>query len=199
MSTKQPHPEKLILASASPRRRELLTRMGVQFEVMPTGVDEIEDFDEGADVMVLKNAQLKAQFLEDRHPAALILGSDTTVSYAGEALGKPTSDAAAMSMLEMLSGKKHVVYTAVALRWKGLDFSYDFVDSSEVQFKKLDKARIKAYHAVVNPFDKAGAYGIQEGREMIIESVTGSVETVMGLPIQRLKRVFGELGYNFSY
>lgn len=199
MSSKKPHPQRLVLASASPRRRELLGRMGLSFEVFPTEVVETDSLVAGPDGMVACNAARKADFLQEKLPHALILGSDTTVAYNGIALGKPKNLHEASLMLETLSGKKHFVYTAVSLRWWAENFTYDFVEMSEVSFNHLDKQSIERYHTLVNPLDKSGAYGIQEGRELIINSVKGSVENVMGLPIQKLYEVFKEQGYDFSF
>lgn len=199
MSSKKPHPQKLILASASPRRRELLERMGLSFDVFPTDVAETESIEAGPDGMVVFNAALKADFLQERFPDSLMLGSDTTVAHEGIALGKPKNRDEASLMLKRLSGKTHTVYTAVSLRWWAESFILDFVERSEVTFKELDEKIIERYHDMVNPLDKAGAYGIQEGRELIIDTVAGSVENVMGLPIQKLSKVFKEQEFNFLF
>jgi septum formation protein len=199
MSSKKPHPQKLILASASPRRRELLERMGLSFDVFPTDVAETESIEAGPDGMVVFNAALKADFLQERFPDSLMLGSDTTVAHEGIALGKPKNRDEASLMLKRLSGKTHTVYTAVSLRWWAESFILDFVERSEVTFKELDEMIIERYHDIVNPLDKAGAYGIQEGRELIIDTVAGSVENVMGLPIQKLSKVFKEQEFNFLF
>jgi septum formation protein len=199
MSSKKPHPQKLILASASPRRRELLERMGLSFDVFPTDVAETESIEAGPDGMVVFNAALKADFLQERFPDSLMLGSDTTVAHEGIALGKPKNRDEASLMLKRLSGKTHTVYTAVSLRWWAESFILDFVERSEVTFKELDEKIIERYHDIVNPLDKAGAYGIQEGRELIIDTVAGSVENVMGLPIQKLSKVFKEQEFNFLF
>jgi septum formation protein len=199
MSSKKPHPQKLILASASPRRRELLEHMGLSFDVFPTDVAETESIEAGPDGMVVFNAALKADFLQERFPDSLMLGSDTTVAHEGIALGKPKNRDEASLMLKRLSGKTHTVYTAVSLRWWAESFILDFVERSEVTFKELDEMIIERYHDIVNPLDKAGAYGIQEGRELIIDTVAGSVENVMGLPIQKLSKVFKEQEFNFLF
>jgi septum formation protein len=128
-----------------------------------------------------------------------MLGSDTTVAHEGIALGKPKNRDEASLMLKRLSGKTHTVYTAVSLRWWAESFILDFVERSEVTFKELDEMIIERYHDIVNPLDKAGAYGIQEGRELIIDTVAGSVENVMGLPIQKLSKVFKEQEFNFLF
>jgi septum formation protein len=191
------HPTQLLLASASPRRAELLARMGVRFGIRPTHVEEDDSGRQGPELMVRANAQLKAATLSALEPNALVLGSDTTVAIDGTVLSKPADMAEARQMLRRLSGRVHTVYTAVALYWKSGQLSDCFVERSEVRFQALDDARIDQYFALVHPLDKAGAYGIQEGRELIIDSVKGSVENVMGLPIQALAVALTELGFDF--
>lgn len=191
-------PKRLLLASASPRRAELLQRMGLQFEIRPTHVEEDDSGSAGPEQMVLENAKLKAATLATSEPDALVLGSDTTVAFDDHVLSKPVNMDDARSMLRMLSGRAHTVYTAVALYWTAGELAHVFVERSDVRFQRLDDARIDAYFERVNPLDKAGAYGIQAGRELIIESVEGSVENVMGLPIQALAITLEELGFDFK-
>ncbi|MGB0743302.1 MAG: Maf family protein [Opitutales bacterium] len=198
MSIQATHPEKLILASASPRRRELLTRLGLRFEVIPTDVPEDNDPRNGPAEMVAANAGLKATALSAQFADALVLGSDTTVALDGEVLNKPTDMDEAYAMLRRLSGRCHTVYTAVALIWSAGNFQQVLVESSKVRFKALGDKVIQEYFRLVNPLDKAGAYGIQQGREMIIESVVGSVENVMGLPVQALEGLLVEHGFDFK-
>ena len=192
------HPKSLILASASPRRRELLDRMGLRFEVCPADVEEDNDPTHGPAEMVAANATLKAAALASKCPHALVLGSDTTVALDNEVLNKPLDLQEARSMLLRLSGRSHRVYTAVALYWKGGRLEEVFVESSEVNFKAFDDDVIERYFQQVNPLDKAGAYGIQQARELIIKKVAGSVENVMGLPIQALERRLAEHRFDFS-
>lgn len=197
MANNNPHPEQLVLASASPRRSELLQRMGLSFTLCPAEVEEVPTAAEGPRRMVLHNAALKSEALAGRFADSLVLGSDTTVALDGAVLNKPVDLAEARAMLKRLAGREHTVYTAVSLRWESGKFSDDFVESSQVRFKALDDATISAYFERVNPLDKAGAYGIQEGRELIIEAVDGSVENVMGLPIQALASRLLEHGFDF--
>ncbi len=192
-------PKRFILASASPRRAELLQRMGLQFEIRPTHVEEDDSGSEGPERMVLENAKLKAATLAESEPDALVLGSDTTVAFDDHVLSKPVDMEDARRMLQMLAGRTHTVYTAVALYWTAGKLAHIFVERSDVRFQQLDDGRIDEYFELVNPLDKAGAYGIQEGRELIIESVKGSVENVMGLPIQALAVTLEELGFDFRH
>ena len=190
-------PKQFYLASASPRRAELMRRMGLRFEIRPTHVEEDDSGSAGPEEMVMQNAKLKASTLSDLEPDALVLGSDTTVALGEQVLSKPTDMEDARCMLQMLSGRTHAVYTAVALYWKLGSLAHVFFECSQVRFLELDDARINQYFQLVDPLDKAGAYGIQVGRELIIESVEGSVENVMGLPIQRLALTMEELGFDF--
>ena len=171
--------------------------MGLRFEIRPTHVEEDDSGSAGPSEMVIKNAKLKASTLSDLEPDALVLGSDTTVALGEQVLSKPTDMEDARCMLRMLSGRTHTVYTAVALYWKLGSLGHVFFECSLVRFQKLDDARINQYFQLVDPLDKAGAYGIQVGRELIVESVEGSVENVMGLPIQRLALTMEELGFDF--
>jgi septum formation protein len=198
MKTADPHPQRLVLASASPRRSELLQRIGLRFEVCPADVEELNTANEGPQHMVLYNAAIKAEALAARFADGLVLGSDTTVALDGGVLNKPVDMDEARAMLQRLSGREHTVYTAVALRWLDGNFAANFVEASRVRFKRLDDVQIRAYFDCVNPLDKAGAYGIQAGREMIIEAVEGSVENVMGLPIQALQGRLAQYGFNFQ-
>jgi septum formation protein len=191
----QPH--QFYLASASPRRAELLRRMGLRFEIRPMHVEEDDSGKAGPEKMVLENAKLKARTLSELEPNALVLGSDTTVALGEQVFSKPTDMEDARSMLHMLSGRVHTVYTAVALYWNFASLAHVFVERSQVRFLLLNDARIDQYFQRVNPLDKAGAYGIQAGRELIVESVEGSVENVMGLPIQALALTMQELGFDF--
>ena len=190
-------PKQFYLASASPRRAELMRRMGLRFKIRPTHVEEDDSGSAGPEEMVMENAKLKASTLSDLEPDALVLGSDTTVALGEQVLSKPTDMEDARCMLQMLSGRTHTVYTAVALYWKLGSLAHVFFECSLVRFQKLDDARINQYFQLVDPLDKAGAYGIQVGRELIVESVEGSVENVMGLPIQRLALTMEELGFDF--
>ncbi|HTB63731.1 MAG TPA: nucleoside triphosphate pyrophosphatase [Opitutales bacterium] len=178
--------QNLLLASASPRRKELLARLGVEFEVMVAPVVEHEEATAEPRWMVLHNAALKAAWVCARRPGAWVLAADTIVALDNLVLNKPRDLAEARAMLQKLSGRTHTVYTGVCL-WRrpgGPEISH--CETSEVTFRVLDDATITRYFALVNPLDKAGAYGIQEGRELILESYTGSLANIMGLPIEWL-------------
>ncbi len=187
----------LILASASPRRKELLARLGVAFEVLVAPITEHEDPTSDPRAMVLHNAALKAAWVCAQRPGALVLSADTTVAVDDHVLNKPADLAEARTMLKRLSGRTHTVYTGVCL-WRrvgtpfqggrGLsvpktmsgrlgeaslpislpadrgNLEISHCETSQVTFRALDDATITRYFTLVNPLDKAGAYGIQEGR-----------------------------------
>ncbi|MBC2607758.1 Maf family protein [Pelagicoccus albus] len=178
---------KFILASQSPRRKELLERIGASFDILPADVEEFEEGHGDPEGMVRQNALLKATWIADRHPDRYVLGSDTTVHLDGRVLVKPVDLADAKQMLLKLGGRTHVVYTGFALVCR--DRKIEVVDGarSEVTFKPLDDGIIDEYLKIVNPLDKAGGYGIQEGTDLIIESFKGSHSNIMGLPLDETK------------
>jgi len=178
---------KFILASQSPRRKELLERIGACFDILPADVEEFEEGHGDPEGMVRHNALLKAAWIADKHPDRYVLGSDTTVHIDGRVLAKPTDLTDARRMIKTLGGRSHVVYTGFALVCR--DAGVQVVDGarSEVRFKPLDDAIVDAYFQIVNPLDKAGAYGIQEGSELIIDSFKGSHSNIMGLPLDETK------------
>lgn len=188
------HAPSLILASASPRRRELLAQLGLPFDVIVADVIEHEHEDTHPRTMVAHNAALKAEWVSARHPDALVLGADTTVFLDDKALNKPRDLADARSMLRRLAGRTHTVFTGVAVRRAQDGLRLDDRATSEVTFRAFDDATIDAYFQIVNPLDKAGAYGIQEGRELIIAGWTGSFSNIMGLPMEVTKQILTRAG-----
>jgi septum formation protein len=192
MQTNKGTPQ-LILASASPRRAELLRKMGLAHSVVPAQVRELEAPDADPVVAVEHNARIKAEWVANRSPqGALVLGSDTVVCLDQKTLNKPVDLCEARAMLHRLSGRTHTVYTGVAL--VGTQLNEVAHVQAQVTFKQLTSDVIEQYFALVNPLDKAGAYGIQQGRDLIIESVEGSVDCVMGLPTEYLEARLKGLG-----
>jgi septum formation protein len=185
---------RLILASASPRRKQLLSELGLRFDVVVAAVTEHEDPSTDPRTMVTHNAALKADWVAERHPDAYILGADTTVFIDNTVLNKPADLAEARAMLKRLAGRTHVVFTGVAVRHVQRGLKIDEGITSEVTFKAFDDAVIDAYFAVVNPLDKAGAYGIQEGRDLIIAGWRGSFSNIMGLPMEATKQILTRCG-----
>jgi septum formation protein len=184
-----PHSALLILASASPRRRELLGQLGLPFEVHVADVTEHEDPDTDPKVMVAHNAALKADWVSLRHPDAIVLGADTTVFLDGKAINKPRDLNEARAMLRLLSGRQHTVFTGVALRRVSTGLKRDEGVASQVAFKAFGDAVIEDYMKRVNTLDKAGAYSIQEHTDMIVAGFKGSFTNIMGLPMELTKQI----------
>lgn len=175
----------LILASASPRRRDLLVRQGLTFEIIPADVQEVcpPHFSPGE--VVLCNARAKAASIARKHPAALVLGVDTVVEHEGKVLGKPASLKEAEAMLRSLNGKTHAVYSGVWLCQHATGRARGFIEVTRVHFHKRSPAERKAYLARIGPLDKAGAYAAQDDRGEMIRDVEGSFSNVIGLPMER--------------
>ena len=180
----------IVLASSSPRRRELLERAGVVFEVMHSPAEEIHDASMKPDLLCELNAALKAEAVAQLRPDATVIGSDTLVFIDDLPLGKPADLEEARGMLRRLSGRAHQVCTGVCVIYPGGDRKV-FHDLTEVTFLTLDDAAIDSYFLRVNPLDKAGAYGIQESGELIISGISGSFENVMGLPVDKVIEALG--------
>jgi septum formation protein len=191
------NPLRVILASQSPRRRELLALIGVTHEVRPADIDEAYFPGEVPTAHAERLARGKCAVIAEREPEALVIGSDTIVVVDSDVLGKPTNDADAARMLRRLSGRSHVVVTAVAVAWRGQIRSA--VEEVNVTFHSLSDGDIAAYIATREPMDKAGAYGIQGYGATIVERVDGDYFAVMGLPLQLLVRVLRELGIRYGF
>ena len=176
---------KLILASGSPRRRELLTRAQVDFEVVQSGLEEIRDPHESARVYALRMARDKALAVSKQHRDRPVLAADTVVESGGEILEKPIDVRDATRMLATLSGRTHTVVTAFALASNGTVVAGDAI-VSQVTFRTLTPDEISGYIATGEPFDKAGAYGIQGIGGSFISHVEGSRDNVMGLPTEEV-------------
>lgn len=185
---------RLILASASPRRHELLGRLGLSFDVIPAQVTEYEDPDADPREMVTHNASIKADWVSERYPDALVLGADTTVYIDGTVLNKPADIAEAKRMIRKLSGKSHTVYTGIAIRRKSDGLALNEGVASEVIFKSLSDTEIDHYLLKVNTLDKAGAYSIQDHTDMIIAGYKGSFTNIMGLPVDETKQILTRCG-----
>ena len=185
----------VILASASPRRRELLTLIGLPHEVRPADIDETYLAGEAPRDHALRLAREKAARISDKD--AVVIGSDTIVVVDGDVLGKPADEAEASRMLRRLSGRSHTVITAVAVAWRGR-VAAD-AESVEVTFHPLSDEQIRGYIATREPMDKAGAYGIQGFGATIVARVDGDYFAVMGLPLQRMVLLMRELGLDYRF
>ncbi len=182
MDSRLPSEPRVILASGSPRRRELLEKAGVAIEVIPSPAGEIHDAAMAPGALCKTNARLKAAAVAANHPGAWVIGADTLVFLDGSPLGKPADRAAATAMLARLSGRTHEVRTGVCvIDPAGREDA--FHETTRVTFRVLDAEAIHAYHGLVDPLDKAGAYGIQEHGDRLVGRIDGPFDNVMGLPV----------------
>ncbi len=184
-----------VLASESPRRRQLLTEIIPDFLVQSADVTEIlpDSGLSGAD-LASRNAAMKSDAVARIYPEAWVLGADTVVCMDGKVYGKPRDHKEAISFLQSFSGRTHEVITAVSLRQFFSRKSVDFIALSTVQFRVLTTEIIEKYLSLVPVLDKAGAYGIQEYGEMLVESYTGELENIIGLPTAALAAKIAEMG-----
>lgn len=179
------HPP-IILASASPRRVELLRQIIPEFGVATSYAHEVHDASLGARRLGETNAQRKAFLVAERYPDYLVLGADTVVWLDGEPLGKPVDLAEARAMLEKLSGRVHEVVTGVCLIHQNAARTRIFSEGTRVKFRELGPETITRYLDKVHTLDKAGGYALQEHGELIIECTEGSWSNVVGLPVEAL-------------
>jgi septum formation protein len=176
----------LVLASRSPRRRELLVAAGAKdVTIAASDVEESSDASQGLAALVLNNARAKATDIAAQFPNSIVLGADSLVWLDGAAIGKPSDIDEARHMLDRLSGRVHEVCTGVHLVRLDPHLQVEFHETTHVRFRPLDAAAIDAYLQRVDVLDKAGAYALQEHGDLIIESVEGSRSNVVGLPVER--------------
>jgi septum formation protein len=175
---------KLILASASPRRSQLLREAGFSPVVVTADVEEAHDPSLSCEALTIANALLKARAVAAREPSAIIVGGDTLVYVDGDPLAKPATMEEGRLMLRRLSGRSHQVCTGVAIVTGQTEESFAVI--THVNFKPLSDSEIEHYHSVAQVLDKAGGYGIQEHGDLIIHSIEGSYSNVMGLPMETL-------------
>ncbi|NNE34044.1 MAG: septum formation inhibitor Maf [Rhodothermales bacterium] len=188
----------LILASESPRRRDLLRQIGLTFTIVPSNVDESSVDCEKPQELVQTLAQMKASDVAKRNPDALVLGADTTVVLGGEVVGKPNSEETARKVLGRHSGSEHTVHTGFSLVHEASSRTTTGFATTRVTFGELTTAEIDAYVRSGSPMDKAGAYGYQdEMGPLFVQSIAGDYYNVIGLPIRSiylaLRRDFADL------
>lgn len=187
----------MILASQSPRRRELLALVGIPHEVRPADIDETYLPGEPPRDHAERLAREKTAAIAAAEPEALVIGSDTIVVVDGDVLGKPAEAEEAGRMIARLAGRTHTVMTGVAVAWRGQTRSA--VEEVDVTFHPLSAREIAEYVATREPMDKAGAYGIQGYGATIVARVDGDYFAVMGLPLQRLVRLLGDVGIRYPF
>ena len=185
---------KFILASASPRRRELLAAVGLDFEVIPSAVPEVHQAGESPEEYVARLSRDKAAAVAAKHPDRWVIAADTTVLLGEELLEKPVDPDDAKRMLATIAGKTHVVYTGVTLQNAAAGHHETRVAESEVRMLPLSPREIDWYVATGEPLDKAGAYAVQGIGAMFIDSVHGSYTNVVGLPLALLYQMLRKAG-----
>lgn len=195
--------KKLILASQSPRRKELLEKAGFQFQVIPVKISETLDKNLNLDAQLMDLAKRKALALVEEGKRLkgqdfLLLSADTVVILGSRVIGKPENSKEAEQILAELSGQTHQVKTAVCLYDLDQDLCVTAIDTSRVSFHELSLSAIRQYVATGEPMDKAGAYGIQGEGSKFIREVIGSFDNVMGLPIDLVERLIRENGWIIS-
>lgn len=189
---------KLILASTSPRRQEILSQLGFDFVVEESGFVELKKENCLPKKLVYDNSYGKAMFVANKHGfEKIILSADTIVSCNGQVLGKPQTAKEAISMLSLLSGNTHSVFTGVCLV-NGKDVWLE-VEETLVTFRKISLDEIRAYIKTKEYFDKAGAYGIQAKGAAFVEKIAGCYYNVVGLPVACLLRLLKSAGIKFEY
>jgi septum formation protein len=185
---------KLILASRSPRRSELLRSLGLEFTVSPSHVDEITDPEQSPEQNAAKIARDKARWVARQNPGSYVLGADTMVVLDQEIIGQPTDGEDAYHILSKLMGKQHRVITGVVLITPETQ-EYETAVVSTVSIKTVSENEIRSYIATGEPLDKAGAYAIQGKGSFLVESWEGSYSNIVGLPLETLTDLFQQAGF----
>ena len=185
----------LILASASPRRQELLETLSVPFRVLPAHVDERPHAAERPEAYVARLARTKAEHVARQFPSSWVLGADTVVVLDQRILGKPADTAAAHAMLSSLSGREHTVLTGVAVVRLDMGIAQGDVVNTRVRFHDLQATDIEAYISTGEPFDKAGAYAVQGRGGQFVAALQGCYNNVVGLPLVRTMALLRAAGY----
>ncbi|MBR4800776.1 MAG: septum formation protein Maf [Clostridia bacterium] len=183
---------KFILASSSPRRKDILGAMGIEFDVVPADVDEALVVESNPKKLVKRLSLLKANAVKAND--AVVIAADTIVVKGGKVYGKPLTDERAVQMIQELSGCWHTVYTGVTVEYLGKVKT--FVEKSKVKFNRLSDSQIREYVDAYRPLDKAGAYGIQD--ETVVETYKGSYTNIVGLPKEKLSKILEKLGVYYG-
>ena len=183
----------LVLASSSPRRKYLLNRIGMNFIVVPSNVDENFNLSLPPNAFTEHWAREKAKHIAKRYPDNIVLGADTVVILENKILGKPKDTEESYNMLSSLSGKTHEVITGLSIIYKKENIDITFNQKTYVSIKTLSNDKIYDYMNTYNPFDKAGSYGIQDGFSVYINKIEGCFFNVMGLPLSTFKEYYDSI------
>jgi septum formation protein len=185
---------RFILASGSPRRRDLLSEAGYEFETISPPINEVAHAWLTIRELTIWNAARKATRVSATEPDAVVLAADTLVALDGEVLGKPADLKDATRIVRRLAGRAHEVWTAVCIHHASLRRSHNFYEMSRVHFRRLGESAIRNYLAKIDPLDKAGAYAAQGHGQEIIKRIDGSYTNVVGLPMEKTKRALRSFG-----
>lgn len=191
--------KKIILASSSPRRKELLSKLGIEFDVIESNIDEKSDVENSPYEWVKAISEKKAEAVSKKvNYPSVIIAADTIVTDLGKILGKPSDKADAVNMLKKLQGRKHTVYTGITIIFKDekTEEEVSYVDATDVYMNRLSDEEIEAYASTDEPYDKAGAYAIQGKGALFIDTIYGDYYTVVGLPLSIVYRSLKEHGVN---
>ncbi|WAM32877.1 Maf family protein [Caldicellulosiruptor morganii] len=192
--------KRIILASSSPRRIELLKQFGIKFEVLPSNIDEVISNDlppeENVTILAKKKGEEVLNRLGEDAKDSLIISADTIVFVEGDILGKPSDEKQAFYMLKKISGKSHIVYTGVCVIDTSKNHILSDFEKSYVYIKNMTDEEILRYIQTGEPFDKAGAYAIQGFGSLIVEKIEGCFYNVVGLPLYKLNTMLQKLGYD---
>ncbi len=184
----------IVLASSSPRRRELLELLGLTFQIIPPTCEERFSPNLSPSEQTRQLARDKAQSVADEHPQDIVIGSDTVIEIEGRLLGKPENMQEAETMLRNLRGKYHQVHTGVAMIHQANKISINFVETAQVWIKSFDEHTLKSYLATEESLGKAGAYSIQGEGAQLIEKIEGDYPTIVGLPLWRTAKILEQQG-----
>ena len=188
---------KIILASSSPRRKELLKRLDYPFDIILPDVDEsILTLGSNPKKYCITLAEMKTKNISQKYPQALVIGADTIVVLEGQILNKPNDRVQAENMLSMLSGQTHQVYTGVCLERMENNIHHTFSEITMVTFRTLDKQDILHYIETCPPYDKAGSYGIQDWSAVYVKNIQGCYDNVVGFPLSRFYHELKKMGIN---
>lgn len=189
--------QNLILASSSPRRKQLLENLHLSFQIKSSEADETFDPNLSPEEIVMELANRKAKAVYEENSSSFVIGADTIVVADGTVLGKPKNEREAFEMLKQLSGKQHEVFTGVSIL--SPNYSSRFYEKTEVSFWELADADIEAYVRTGEPLDKAGAYGIQEFGSTLVRKINGDYFAVVGLPVSKTIRELKKAGYPLPF
>ena len=186
----------IILASESPRRKQLLDQINLTCTVIPSGLLEDKHDGQAPEEYAAELAAAKAAAVAEKHPDALVIGADTIVILENEILGKPTDRDDAFLILSKLSGRTHTVITGVSIQSKKHSISDNLFEETQVSFKKISDFDIYTYIDTYQPFDKAGSYGIQDYSSIFVEKINGSYDNVVGFPLSKFNNELKKLNIN---